>query len=63
MNPRLQPWQGCTLPLSYSRSRWFYANRFPAALSSQMPIFFCLPGHGEAGGVVALQEGVCYNIP
>ena len=19
MNPRLQPWQGCTLPLSYSR--------------------------------------------
>src|SRR2546425_755152 len=20
-NPRLQPWQGCTLPLSYSRSR------------------------------------------
>ena len=20
MNPRLQPWQGCTLPLSYSRS-------------------------------------------
>ena len=20
LNPRLQPWQGCTLPLSYSRS-------------------------------------------
>jgi hypothetical protein len=24
LNPRLQPWQGCTLPLSYSRSALFY---------------------------------------
>ena len=23
-NPRLQPWQGCTLPLSYSRSTSFF---------------------------------------
>ena len=23
LNPRLQPWQGCTLPLSYSRSIFF----------------------------------------
>ena len=22
LNPRLQPWQGCTLPLSYSRSMY-----------------------------------------
>ena len=27
LNPRLQPWQGCTLPLSYSRSTSRYTNR------------------------------------
>src|SRR5208337_31140 len=25
-NPRLQPWQGCTLPLSYSRSSIFFVK-------------------------------------
>ena len=28
LNPRLQPWQGCTLPLSYSRKRVEAASRF-----------------------------------
>ena len=29
LNPRRQPWQGCTLPLSYSRKRrLFYPNSF-----------------------------------
>ncbi len=27
LNPRLQPWQGCTLPLSYSRSRRRYSTK------------------------------------
>src|SRR4030042_4987869 len=28
-NPRLQPWQGCTLPLSYSRSAIFFVKISP----------------------------------
>src|SRR4030042_3881324 len=28
-NPRLQPWQGCTLPLSYSRSAIFFVKIGP----------------------------------
>ena len=28
-NPRLQPWQGCTLPLSYSRSETFFVKNSP----------------------------------
>jgi hypothetical protein len=36
LNPRLQPWQGCTLPLSYSRNIEIYtigAARLSTSLS------------------------------
>ncbi len=42
MNPRLQPWQGCTLPLSYSRStkkRFTAEALFCQALFSEMSPF------------------------
>ncbi len=34
LNPRLQPWQGCTLPLSYSRPFGRHAERGEAAVPS-----------------------------
>ena len=34
LNPRLQPWQGCTLPLSYSRSTGKDMYPLPLVLSS-----------------------------
>ena len=34
LNPRLQPWQGCTLPLSYSRSGVFEARRTISGLDA-----------------------------
>ena len=42
LNPRLQPWQGCTLPLSYSRStkrRFTVEPRFCQALFLKKHIF------------------------
>ena len=45
LNPRLQPWQGCTLPLSYSRStkrRFTVEPRFCQALFFKKHIFLSL---------------------
>ncbi len=42
-NPRLQPWQGCTLPLSYSRkrtglvARWAEPVKLPARCCVAFP--------------------------
>ncbi len=42
LNPRLQPWQGCTLPLSYSRSKGSPFTFAPTLSSKdfQLPDFF-----------------------
>ena len=45
LNPRLQPWQGCTLPLSYSRStkrRFTVEPRFCQALFLKNTYFFSI---------------------
>src|SRR3954447_26682782 len=39
-NPRLQPWQGCTLPLSYSRAVSFVIYQTSAPLST---VFYSAP--------------------
>jgi hypothetical protein len=33
LNPRPQPWQGCALPLSYTRIRWVHRAALPPAAS------------------------------
>ena len=40
LNPRLQPWQGCTLPLSYSRAQQKRVYSFQRKLSTTFFIFF-----------------------
>jgi hypothetical protein len=37
-NPRLQPWQGCTLPLSYSRSPVFFV-KIGALVKGEVTVF------------------------
>src|SRR5206468_5517788 len=51
-NPRLQPWQGCTLPLSYSRSR----PGTPGVRRSYRAIPWTVKA--SAGGASAGLEGV-----
>ena len=38
LNPRLQPWQGCTLPLSYSRKEVENGERTAATAHKNFPI-------------------------
>ncbi len=46
LNPRLQPWQGCTLPLSYSRpQKRTTVYPCPFQVSSGFYDFFKIPGH------------------
>src|SRR5260221_1787360 len=63
-NPRLRPWQGRTLPLSYSRSRWkprsYHSPRLPDNLASA-PSSYGVEGvgiHGDLGvGTESLVDG------
>jgi hypothetical protein len=48
LNPRLQPWQGCTLPLSYSRNR---VNVINSQFKSQVA---SLKNLAESSGVTGL---------
>ena|GEM_PF-3778554 len=53
-NPRLQPWQGCTLPLSYSRSATYISRQNPRACQEEK----FRPGSGERPGVGPAQGRV-----
>src|SRR5919206_1591814 len=44
LNPRLRPWQGRTLPLSYSRTGVFIFQRTPRPCQATAP-----PGDGVSG--------------
>src|SRR4029077_2017708 len=48
-NPQLQPWEGCTLPLSYSRSDLILFGVFPLELVSSGAIPY-VPGRRLRGG-------------
>jgi hypothetical protein len=45
LNPRLQPWQGCTLPLSYSRPVLQATNSHLLLLCQQEILSYPLPQH------------------
>ena len=64
LNPRLQPWQGCTLPLSYSRpnrkgrslsSSWRrhpdLNRRMEVLQTSALPLGYAAPKGGAGNGI------------